>query len=122
MKAVWIAIGLLIASVAIVTFNSITLSLMFDNMYCEVASASDADITEAGEKYQEILDEYKGRISLIALSIKHSELSDIEESLTELISSCRAGNAEEAQLIKSRLMSELSHIRRLVGFNIDSIF
>ena len=122
MKAVWVAIILLILTTSLVTINSIIVGNMLSRVEEMV---SDVDIDELGvaeEEYNEILKEYKRYSKFIAFSVKHSEIQGIEELLYELIGACKAGEISDAIEIKSRLVGALSHTRRLAGINYDSVF
>ncbi len=121
MKAVWIAIILLISVTAIVIINSLTLERIFDNISDSLLKIDTTDTATAKEEYERVFDYFKNYVKFISLSVKHSELRNIEDCFWELIGACEADSASDITQIKSRLIGALSHTRRLIGINIDSV-
>lgn len=122
MKAVWVAIILLILTTSLVTINSIIVGNMFSDIEEMVMGVSLDDLGIARIEYSEIAKEYERYSKFISFSVKHSEIRNIEDCFCELIGACEAGEVSDAIEIKSRLVGALSHTRRLVGINFDSVF
>ena len=122
MKAVWIAIILLILTTSLVISNSVIVSNMLSDIEERVTDVINDDIKSALTEYTEIFDNYKRYSGYISFSVKHSEIRCIEECFYELIGACEAESLSDIIEIKSRLVGALSHTRRLVGINTDSIF
>lgn len=120
MKAVRVAIILLICSSTFVVTNSLVLSSIIDNVLINIES-EDENLIEAKEKYTRIYDELKGKMSYISLTVNHEDLTSITEGFAELIGTLEANDGDAFTTVKSRLISSLEHIRRLAGINIDSI-
>ena len=80
------------------------------------------DIREGNSK--DAIDAYeifKKKETYISMTVNHYDLTNIEESFAELIGYLSVGDYDGAAVTKSRLLDALSHLRRLTGFNIDSI-
>lgn len=79
------------------------------------------DKSEAKDEAERIFEQYMEREHYISLTVSHDDLTRIEEEFCEMISRLKAGDNEEAKVAKDRLIHSLEHLRRLSGFNIDSI-
>ena len=120
MKAVKTAVILLLCSLAFVITNSILLTEIINGVLTEIDAAGD-DITTAEESYSKIYDGLKDKLSYVSLTVNHEDLSSITDEFAELVGSARANDEEGFLAVKSRLISSLEHLKRLVGINIDSI-
>lgn len=121
MKAVWVAIILLIAVTAIVVANAFVLGQIFDNISDSLLEIDTENTAVAKEEYLKVFNQFNDYVKYISLSVKHSELRNIEDCFWELIGACEANSTSDITQIKSRLLGALSHSRRLVGINIDSV-
>ena len=120
MKAVRIALILLICSMIFVIANSLTLSHIIDDVIEKTEDA--ASITEGKkEEYERIYGELEDKMTYISLTVNHEDLTSITDGFAELIGTLEAEDEEAFITVKSRLISSLEHIRRLAGINIDSI-
>ena len=72
--------------------------------------------------YSLCFENYKRREKYIALTVSHSDLGVIEDSFAEIMGAISANDRESLIIAKSRLTEALSHVKRLSGINIDSIF
>ncbi len=120
MKAVRIAIILLICSMTFVISNSLVLSNIIDNVITKTEQASD-DVMGAKDEYERIYQDLDSKMTYISLTVNHEDLTSITEGFAELIGAVEAGDEDAFITVKSRLISSLKHIRRLAGINIDSI-
>lgn len=122
MKAVTVAIILLALSLGAVVANSIILNSIIDDISDEIEDTDDEKTASALLQYEEIYEKYKSRASYIGLTTNHEDLTSIEQSFSEIIGAAKADDSDTIMAIKSRLIDELRHLKRLSGINIDSIF
>ena len=122
MKAVVIAIILLTLSLGAVIANSIILNSIIDEISEEVENAPDDGSEESLANYERIYDLYKKRVTYISLTTNHEDLTNIEESFSEIIGAAKANDTSSMIIKKSRLTDALRHLKRLSGINIESIF
>ena len=122
MKAVRAAAILLIVTLLTVIINSRVLKNIITEITEEVVDAEEVDAEIAYREYSEIFEKYKKKASYISLTVNHEDLTDIENSFAEIIGAARSGDIDSVITIKSRLVSALTHLGRLTGINLDSIF
>lgn len=120
MKIHLFAIAVAFTVIVTVFVNSFVVSYNIDRLTEAIETAPD-DASDS-EIYNEIFEDYLRREKYLALSISHSDLHAIEDSLAELIGAVAAGDDDTLIIAKSRVIRALSHIKRLAGVNIDSIF
>ena len=70
---------------------------------------------------EKVYGSFKKKESFISLTVNHSDLTNIEGLFSEMIGYISVGNTKDAEVTKNRLIDSLEHLRRLSGFNIDSI-
>ena len=122
MKTVKVAAILLVVTLLTVIINSTVLKIIIDEITDEVIAAEEEDADAAYEEYSEIFEKYKKKASYISLTVNHEDLTDIENSFAEIIGAAKSGDIDGVITIKSRLISALTHLGRLTGINLDSIF
>ena len=66
--------------------------------------------------------DFKREEEYLSLTVNHDDLSDIEGLFSEMIGQLSVLDREGAEVTKNRLIDALSHLRRLSGFNISSVF
>ena len=114
-----VAVVLLLSLLTAVTVNTVYLTNKLDEI-CR--SICDLDIkTEEKTQAEAIYEEYNQAKTIISLTVSHEDLTNIDDAFVQMISYISVGNVEEAEVTKSRLIASLQHLRRLSGFNIDSI-
>ena len=123
MKEKIIAFCLLFLVICFVLINTLVLDRQIKALYDDTAKIEigDSDIQEVERSALELYEEFKKREKFISLTVNHEDLTRIEESFSEIIGYLSVGNADDAMVIKNRLLDSLEHLRRLSGFNIDSI-
>ena len=123
MKEKIIAFCLLFLVICFVLINTLVLDRQIKALYDDTAKIEmrDSDIQAAERSARELYEEFKKREKFISLTVNHEDLTRIEESFSEIIGYLSVGNADDARVIKNRLLDSLEHLRRLSGFNIDSI-
>ena len=120
MKQKILAVFLFIIIVGFALTNTIILQNMTNNLTEKVASLSFND-TMVKEKAKELSEEFKNKEKYIGLTVSHDDLTNIEDCFAELNGCLEIGDTESAEIVKYRLISFIEHLRRLVGFNIDTI-
>ena len=103
-----------------VIVNSLFLQSTIDLITSEVVELS-INSENALKNVTEINDNFKKKESLIALTVNHNDLTNIEDCFAELTGYLSVGDSDGAEVTKHRLICFLEHLRRLVGFNIDTI-
>ena len=106
-----------------VLVNTIVLDKQIKEVYArtEEMNISDENIEECEAKMRELYEDFKKRETFISLTVNHEDLTNIEESFSEIIGCLSVGDADGARITKNRLLDSLEHLRRLSGFNIDAI-
>lgn len=122
MKSVRFAYTVFIILILAVIINSVAIEKIIDSISEEIVYAEECDMSIAKNEYSEIYEKYKKYKLYISLSIGHDDLSDIENTFSEIIGAAKAEDFAGVITAKSRLTDQLGHIRRLSGINIDSIF
>lgn len=120
MKALIFAYVTLAAVIATVFINSFAVSDAVGDMINSLQEVENS--TDNKEKYIEIYDEFKRYRKYINLTVSHDIIMSIEENFAEILGALEADDEESLIITKSRLISELSHLKRLSGINSDSIF
>ena len=120
MKEKLLATILLICILAAVTLNTLMIDRKIGMLY---KSLADLDISnqDSQNSLQNIANEYQRTKGLISVTVSHDDLTSIDECFIELAGYMKSSDFVEAEITKNRLMFYLNHIRRLSGFNIDSI-
>ena len=100
--------------------NGLALKSKIEATIEEVASIN---IQESGTKVEaeRIFDKFLEREHYISLTVSHEDLTIIEDCFCEMIGYLKVGDVDNAEVTKGRLLGSLEHLRRLSGFNIDSI-
>ena len=102
---------------------SITNTLILEKLTGEMIEEIEAIEINQGdlEKLYKIEEVFSKNKSYIALTVSHDDLTNIEDCFAELRGLLSVEDYDGAEVTKCRLISFLSHLRRLVGFNIDTI-
>ena len=115
------AITLLITLTVAVGVNAYSICRIARGLIRDIESVSLDKLPEAAEHFEKISDHFSGVEKYISITVSHDDLTNIEESFSEIIGAARAADLEEVLKIKSRLTDALVHLGRLSGINIDSI-
>ena len=108
--------------IAIVSFNTIKLDNDISTIYNAVRTIdTNENAKNAEARAHEVYDFFKGKELFIGLTVNHDDLSNIEEDFAEMIGYLSISDYNGASVTKNRLLDSLSHLRRLLGFNIDAI-
>ena len=115
MRSVRIAAVILTITVLAVILNAIGVRLVIDGIVADVEAAE-------ADGYAEVFERFKKMEVYVSLSVDHEDMMNIELAFAELVAMAETGDAEGAEVTKSRLTYSLEHLKRLSGLNIDSIF
>ena len=123
MLAKIISVIIFITTVTLVGINTYTLEREIGKALEQVdaLTITEEETVDAYIEAKSIYESFKRQETYISLTVDHSDLMTIEESFSEMIGYLSVGNASDAIVIKNRLRDSLEHLRRLSGFNIDSI-
>ena len=121
MKAVKVALAILIFTVALVLINSFFLSHTVNGYREKVSAINSEDTEKAYSAYLSLYEDFRNSEKYISLTVSHADLMNIEETFSSAIGAAKANNSDELEIIKSRLQDALDHLKRLVGINLDSI-
>jgi len=106
----------LIAVLLFVTVNTAVLSSMINGL-TEEASSMKLELDDVEALYKKFL----GARTYLSITVNHEDIESVEEEFAELLGALPANDVESAAIAKSRLVSALTHLGRLSGFNLDSI-
>lgn len=120
MKSVLIAFLSLIIILSLITSNTIIVSKSIESII-DILENTENSVDEY-KAYEDIHSLYMKKQKIIALTISHEDLRDIENDFHEILGAIKANNEESLIIAKSRLLGSLRHIKRLSGINSDSIF
>ena len=120
MKQKIMAIVIFIAIIGFTIANTLILQKMIDDITEKIEMLT-LDYKDVKSKADKIYEEFKASIGYIGLTVSHDDLTNIEDCFAELNGCLAVGDTEGATIVKYRLISFLGHLRRLVGFNIDTI-
>ena len=116
-RDVWIAATILLLIVILAAANVLVSYAMLDDLLVEIDGVG-ADNTEKAEALE-------GKFSRVAfflsVTINHDDLEDAEELMAELNVAVRGEDADEVEILKSRLKSAFRQLGRLSCAGIDSI-
>ncbi len=97
-----------------VVINDISVGQMIDGLIEEVDQCDSFECARATRET------FNRKIKFISASVSHKDLTDIESLFCEFEARWDAGDCE-VEIIKSRLVSALWHLRRLSSISIESI-
>ena len=118
MKVKILAVIMLIFCTAATLINTYMLLHQIDRISATIENSD----TDSEETMRELFFDFKRREVFLSLTVDHDDLSVIEELFAETVGCLSSGDADGARVAKSRLIDALSHLRRLSGINISSIF
>jgi len=110
--AVFLILGFVIA-------NTLFLTRYVGSLLEDVENCS---YNSSAEELRGIHQKFMRGEDFAGLTVSHEDLTSIEDLFSELIACAEVGDSDGLTIAKSRLNNALMHLRRLVGFNIDSIF
>ena len=120
MKDKIIAVLILIVAILAVVANGIVLDSKIE---CTLDELKSLNISKSDTKHmaERIFDDFLDKERYISLTVSHEDLTSIEESFCDMIGYLKVGDTDSAEVAKGRLIHSLEHLRRLSGFNLDSI-
>ena len=120
MKEKIFAVILLFLLIGGVTLNTVLMLRCIDDCIDDVEN-TDLSGERAKDDVKKIYADFCSERRYISLTVNHDDLTRIEDAFVELIGYMSVSDKESAVVAKSRLIHCLKHLRRLSGFNIDSI-
>ncbi len=115
-----IGIVLLIIIVVMVGVNTLMLDKKITDIHQRI-SMLEIDEKEAWENAENLLNLFQNEVFYMNLTVSHEDITEIENSFVDMVGFIKVGRTEDAEVAKSRLLRSLEHLRRLSGFNFDSI-
>ncbi len=117
LRDVRVAVTILILLVALATANVVTSGILLKSLAKEVETVSIGKTAEAEALYKKFT-----RVAFfLSITVNHDDLEDAEELMAELNVAVRGEDADEVEILKSRLKSAFRQLGRLSGAGIDSI-
>jgi hypothetical protein len=120
MKVTVFASIMLIITTAFVFTNSAVVTALTDELTYELESIPES--VEYTDEYRAAEEHFRSMRRYLNITVCHDSLLMIESSFAELIGAAEAKDEESLIITKSRLIGEISHLRRLSGINMNSIF
>ena len=124
MKEKIIGFSLFFLVICFVVVNTLVLDREIGRLYelTKDLTISEDNIEKCEKDARELYETFKEKETFISLTVNHEDLTDIENSFAEIIGAAKSGDIDGVITIKSRLISALTHLGRLTGINLDSIF
>lgn len=119
MKIKIAAFIIFIAIIISVVANTLVLGRQIDDLSKRVEKINIGD--GADQQINILLEDFRQKESFMSLTVSHDDLTTIGECIIEMQAYVSEGDYENAEVTKNRLEYFLEHLRRLSGFNIDSI-
>lgn len=117
LRDVRVAVTILILLVALATANVVTSGILLKSLAKEVETVSIGKAAEAEALYKKFT-----RVAFfLSITVNHDDLEDAEELMAELNVAVRGEDADEVEILKSRLKSAFRQLGRLSGAGVDSI-
>ena len=120
MKSIKISYLVLILCISFVLANSLYLSSITDDLY-KMTDEINVYAEGAEAEILELYDFFDKHQKFISITVSHADLMSIDDEFCELIAEIRLKDTKAADITKSRLCGSLRHLKRLSGFNIESI-
>lgn len=123
MKEKIVAVCLFFLVIGFVIANTIVLDRQIGRL-CEATKEleiNEENIEQSEKDALKLYEDFRKRETFISLTVNHEDLTNIEESFSEIIGYLSVGNVSDAKVTKNRLFDSFEHLRRLSGLNIDSI-
>ena len=120
MKAKTFAFITIFTTIVAVTANTVYLNHEIERFITAVSSL-DIEEGSALAEAQELREDFLKSEAFISLTLSHDDLTNIEESFSEIIGYLSVRDFDGAKVTKNRLIDSLEHLKRLSGFNIDAI-
>ncbi len=114
--AVYFAIVTFLLIVIFIILNTVFLSRTIGKIE-QKAAATPLEAEAVNELYGDFL---RAR-TYLSISVDHDDIAAVEAEFFEMLGALSVGDTDGAAIAKNRLCGALGHLRRLSGFNIDSI-
>lgn len=121
MKAFKIATAVLVLLIVAILLNSIFIGRISEDLAERIKALDLENMEIAAREAEEIYSDFKRAEKYISITVSHDDLTNIEESFSDIMGAFDANMKSDIIIIKSRLSDALSHLGRLSGINLDSI-
>ena len=121
MRAVRLASLCLTIVLLSITANSVYITKTTEEFANAVKEIDTENLDITADKLKEIYAEFKKAERFISITVSHDDLTNIDESFSDMIGAAEAGIRANVIAIKSRLEDALRHLGRLSGINLESI-
>jgi hypothetical protein len=113
----------LITVIGAVVINTVVLNREISSLARSLSELNIRGLTpaESRERADALFSEFKSKEPYISITVSHDDLTNIEDGFAELIGYLSVEDKDGAEVTKYKLENALLHLRRLAGFNIDSI-
>lgn len=111
---------IMLSVIGFVTANTLIIEARADRLIDRI-SAIDPYSATAGEEAQDAYSLFREWELYMSLTLSHNDLTNIEDSFVELLGYLSVDDGDQALVIKNRLLNSFEHLRRLSGFNFDSV-
>ena len=119
MKVVIFSYIILALVITLVIVNSIIISHNIDVIIEKLKSIP--SIASSKDDYNDVFEDYMKIQHFLAITVSHDDLTNIEDNFYEILGATDADDDQALNIAKSRLIGALTHLKRLVGINLDSI-
>ncbi|MBE6644362.1 MAG: DUF4363 family protein [Ruminococcaceae bacterium] len=121
MRAVRFAVICLFTVFVSIIGNSIYISKTTEKFADAIKEIDTNNLEMTSNKLKEIYASFKKAERFISITVSHDDLTNIDESFSDIIGAAEAGMKTSVITIKSRLEDALRHLGRLSGINLESI-
>ena len=123
MKEKIVAFCLFFLVIGFVIANTIVLDRQIGNLCVATKELEikEENVEQSKKDALKLYEDFRKRETFISLTVNHEDLTNIEESFSEIIGYLSVGNVSDAKVTQNRLFDSFEHLRRLSGLNIDSI-
>ena len=119
MKVKIVAVIILIVIISAVVLNTVVLEKQISDLSSKTKRLNENNLSLT--EIDALLCDFREKESFMSLTVSHDDLTTIGECIVEIKSSLLQSDNTSAMIAKNRLEYFLEHLRRLSGFNIDSI-
>ena len=121
MKSAKFSIAFLIFLATVIIANSLYISNVTKGLAKKVDLIDTKNTEQCAIEYKKLFSEFHKAEKFISITVSHDDLTNIEESFSDIIGAAEAGMEGYVIMIKSRLKDSLEHLGRLSGINLESI-
>ncbi len=114
------AASTIIIIITLVALNTLFLQKEISKII-ELVESIDTESENAVVDALKTQENFRKSENYISITVSHDDLTNIEDGFAELVGCLKVVDSDGAEIVKSRLINSLEHLRRLSGINFDSI-